>query len=136
VSSPEGRDTVVRAAGGVVVRDGDHGVEVLLVHRPKYDDWSFPKGKRDPGERDDDTAVREVLEETGYRCRLGQELRSTSYVDSEGRDKRVRWWRMRVVDGGFTPNREVDEIAWLRPDEARARLTHPHDRVLLDAVEG
>lgn len=126
--------TVVRAAGGLVVRDGDDGAEVLLVHRPKYDDWTFPKGKVDPGESDEDAAVREVEEETGYRCTLELELPSTRYIDARGRPKLVRYWLMRVVDGEFVVNNEVDEIEWLNPAEARARLTYDRDRELAEYV--
>ena len=96
-----GEDGVVRAAGGLVMRDG----RLLLVHRPKYDDWTFPKGKAEPGESDEACAVREVEEETGLRCELGAELPPTHYTDSRGRPKRVRWWRMEPVAGEFTPTR-------------------------------
>ena len=119
---------VVRAAGGVVVRDG----EVLLVHRPKYDDWTFPKGKCDAGESDEDCALREVREETGLECELLDELQPTSYVDARGRPKRVRWWRMRPVAGEFTPSDEVDEIRWLAPDDAAAQLSYDRDLALLE----
>jgi 8-oxo-dGTP diphosphatase len=129
-------DDVVRAAGGVVLRDTTDSVEVLLVHRPKYDDWTFPKGKLDAGERDEDAALREVREETGFRCDLGPELASTDYVDGHGRNKTVRYWRMRCDGGEFVPNREVDEILWLRPDDARERLTYEHDRQVLDDAVG
>jgi 8-oxo-dGTP diphosphatase len=128
-SSPR---AVVRAAGGVVVRRGLHGNELLLVHRPRYDDWSFPKGKLDPGETDEVAALREVEEETGFRCELVSELPSTSYVDARGRPKRVRYWLMHVLDGVFDPNREVDEIAWLSPSAANERLTYDHDRALTE----
>jgi len=104
----------VRAAGGLVVRHGADGDEVLLVHRPRYDDWTYPKGKVDPGENDEDAARREVEEETGFRCALEAELPSTSYIDARGRPKVVRYWRMRVVDGEFAENNEVDQIEWLR----------------------
>jgi 8-oxo-dGTP diphosphatase len=121
---------VVRAAGGVLVR----GPHVLLVHRPKYDDWTFPKGKCEPGETDEDCAVREVWEETGLRAELGAELPSTHYIDSRGRAKRVRWWRMEPIDGEFAPTDEVDEIRWLTPEEAAARLSYDRDLALLAAV--
>jgi 8-oxo-dGTP diphosphatase len=124
-----GEDGVVRAAGGVVVRDG----RLLLVHRPKYDDWTLPKGKCEPGESDEACAVREVEEETGLRCELGTELLSTHYTDSRGRPKRVRWWRMSPVSGEFTPTDEVDEIRWLTRDEAAALLSYERDRILLEA---
>ena len=123
--------TVVRAAGGLVVRDE----QVLLVHRPKYDDWTFPKGKADDGESDEECAVREVGEETGLRCRLEQELGATEYVDARGRPKRVRWWRMLPVDDhGFTPNEEVDELRWVTPEEAARLLTYDRDVALLEGA--
>jgi 8-oxo-dGTP diphosphatase len=120
---------MIRAAGGLVGRDG----RVLLVHRPRYDDWTFPKGKADDGESDEACALREVHEETGLRCELGDELAATEYIDSRGRPKRVRWWAMRsVADDGFTPNDEVDELRWVTPDEARELLSYDRDLVLLD----
>jgi 8-oxo-dGTP diphosphatase len=125
-----GEDRVVRAAGGLVVRDG----KVLLVHRPKYDDWTFPKGKAEPGESDEACAGREVEEETGLLCVLEDELPQTRYVDSKGRPKRVRWWRMRPVSGAFTPTDEIDELRWLDPDSASALLSYERDRPLLDAL--
>src|ERR687895_190115 len=102
-------DKHVRAAGGVVWRRSDDGpVRILVVHRPRYDDWSLPKGKNDPGESDADCALREVREETGFSCRLGAELPSTSYRDNKGRPKTVRYWAMEPVsgEGTFTPNAE------------------------------
>lgn len=123
----------VRAAGGVVWRGDGAGVEILLVHRPRYDDWSMPKGKRDAGETDEVCALREVEEETGLRCEPGQELPSVRYVDHRGRDKVVRWWAMRVVDGAFEPNDEVDEVRWLPAAQARAQLSYDRDREVLDA---
>jgi len=123
------RAVTVRAAGGIVARAGD----VLLVHRPRYDDWTFPKGKADEGEADEDCALREVHEETGLRCALGEEIGTTEYVDAKGRPKRVRWWRMEpVADDGFTPNDEIDELRWLEREPARALLTYDRDRALLD----
>jgi 8-oxo-dGTP diphosphatase len=122
----------VRAAGGVVLRGAEPHTEVLLVHRPRYDDWTFPKGKCDDGERDEDAARREVEEETGLRCTLGPEIDGTSYVDGRGRPKVVRYWSMTPVGGSFVPNDEVDEITWLAPGEARSRLTYDHDRLVLD----
>lgn len=107
--------------------------EVLLVHRPKYDDWTFPKGKADPGETDEECALREVAEETGLRCALGKELASTSYVDGHGRPKTVRYWAMRPLGGEFTPHAEVDEIRWLAPAEAAEALTYERDRDLLES---
>ena len=118
---------MVEAAGGVVVRDG----RVLLVHRPRYDDWTLPKGKLDPGEGFEEAALREVEEETGLRCELVRELASTTYTDHKGRDKRVRYWEMTPVGGEFEPNDEVDELRWLEPAEARAALTYARDAEVL-----
>jgi 8-oxo-dGTP pyrophosphatase MutT (NUDIX family) len=123
----------VRAAGGVVWRDGPGGPEVLVLHRPKYDDWSLPKGKADPGETDEACAIREVEEETGLRCDLGAELAQTAYVDSHGRSKAVRYWAMRVRSGSFEPHAEVDEIRWLSAPEAAEMLTYDRDRVVVES---
>ena len=102
-----GEDGVIRACGGVIERDG----RVVVVHRPKYDDWSLPKGKAHPGESDEDCALREIEEETGLRVDLGEELATTTHLDAQGRPKRVRWWRMTPLSGEFTPTDEVDEPA-------------------------
>jgi 8-oxo-dGTP diphosphatase len=121
---------VIRAGGGIVERGG----KVLLVHRPRYDDWTFPKGKADAGESDEACALREVHEETGLRCELRDELDPTEYVDTKGRPKRVRWWRMAIDhDDGFAANDEVDELRWMTRDEARALLSYDRDLKLLDA---
>lgn len=128
-------DGHVRAAGGVVLRPGRDGFEVLLVHRPAYDDWSLPKGKCNRGESDEDCALREVEEETGLRCALEQELPSTSYRDAKGRPKVVRYWAMRrVVGGEARPQAEVDDVRWLALDEAQEALTWERDRAVLEAV--
>jgi 8-oxo-dGTP diphosphatase len=131
-------DGVVRAAGGVVVRDGPAGPEVLVVHRPRYDDWSFPKGKRDPGETDEETALREVLEETGLACSLVAPLGEVRYRDAHGRLKVVRYWRMApdpAGEGHFVPTAEVDALRWCGLAEAGRLLTYAHDRALLGHVE-
>jgi 8-oxo-dGTP diphosphatase len=118
----------VRAAGGVVVSDG----RIVLVHRPKYDDWSLPKGKLAEGESWEDAALREVFEETGVRCTLREELSPVEYTDPKGRPKTVRYWRMEAVEKGeFHPNDEVDELRWLAPDDAVAHLTYDHDHELV-----
>lgn len=122
----------VEAAGGVVV-DGD-GL-VCLVHRPRYDDWSLPKGKLDRGETFEQAALREVEEETGLVCELADELAPTEYNDRKGRPKVVRYWRMEVVeDPGFDPNDEVDELRWVAPAEAADLLTYDHDKTLLTGL--
>lgn len=123
----------VRAAGGVVWRPAGQGAEVLVVHRPRYDDWSLPKGKADPGESDEDCALREVEEETGLRCELGPHLADTAYVDRNGRPKVARFWAMRPIGGRFVAGREVDEIRWLPMDEAGDLLSYPRDEQVLAA---
>ena len=124
----------VRAAGGLVVDDRGR---VVVVHRPRYDDWSLPKGKLDPGEDHEHAALREVAEETALRCVLGDELATEHYTDRKGRPKTVRWWRMTVVqDLGFVPGEEVDERRWLEPAQAAALLTYEHDRRLVAALDG
>ena len=122
-------DAEVKAAGGVI-RRGDGAIAV--VHRPRYDDWSLPKGKLDPGESWEGCALREVWEETGLRCTLGRELSPTFYKDRKGREKAVRYWLMTPTEGGseFEPNDEVDELRWLAPAEAAALLTYPRDAEL------
>jgi 8-oxo-dGTP diphosphatase len=123
----------VRAAGGVVVRNAG-SLEVLLVHRPRYDDWTFPKGKCAAEESDQLCALREVEEETGLRCDLGDEVASTAYRDGRGRPKVVRYWLMEPAGGAFMPSREVDESAWLSPEAAEQRLSYPRDRPVLRAA--
>jgi 8-oxo-dGTP diphosphatase len=120
----------VEAAGGVVLRDG----KVLLVHRPRYDDWTLPKGKLDPGESFEDAALREVCEETGLRCSLGRELPATHY-EVDGRPKIVRYWLMTPDgDAAFVPNDETDDVRWVTRDEAFERLTHDRDRDVVAAA--
>jgi 8-oxo-dGTP pyrophosphatase MutT (NUDIX family) len=129
----------VKASGGVVWRRGPGGeLELVVVHRPRYDDWSLPKGKLDPGERWEDAALREVFEEVGLRCRLGPELPTVRYRDNKGREKAVRYWLMEPEDGAaaFTPNNEVDEMRWVDVAAAAALLSYPHDAELVRAAEG
>ena len=145
---------MVRAAGGVVWRRSARGVEVVLVHRPAYDDWALPKGKVHHDESDEQAAVREVEEETGLACVLGEELPSTTYLDGAGRAKTVRYWEMTPrpghpagaspagdelrpaslgpdLDRGGKPG-EVDEACWAALGEARERLSYRSDLVVLD----
>ncbi|MGH2981865.1 MAG: NUDIX hydrolase [Solirubrobacterales bacterium] len=125
----------LRAAGGVLLRSGAEGIEVAVIHRPKYGDWSLPKGKLDDAEGFEQAALREVEEETGMRAELGSELSSVSYRDRKGRSKLVRYWLMRPIDGEFRPGSEVDEVRWLDPDQARELLSYEHDAELVrDAV--
>src|SRR3954454_14722547 len=124
---PDHDSADVKAAGGLVVRDG----RVAIAHRPRYDDWSLPKGKLDPGETWEQAALREVEEEIGFRCRLGRELPPTAYTDQKGRSKVVRYWLMAPEEGEFVPNHEVDELRWLIPSAAAELLTYPHDSALV-----
>lgn len=125
----------MEAAGGLVVRQGSTGLEVAVVHRPRYDDWSFPKGKLDRRETFEAAALREVEEETGLRARLVRELPSARYEDHRGRPKLVRYWLMEVEgDVPFIPNDEVDELRWLSPVAATELLTYERDRDLLTSL--
>jgi 8-oxo-dGTP pyrophosphatase MutT (NUDIX family) len=120
----------IKAAGGVVMRDG----RIALVHRPRYDDWTLPKGKLDPAESFEQAAVREVEEETGLRGRPVRELPAISYKVGN-RAKIVRYWLMDVEhDGPFVPNDETDELRWVPVDEAMRLLTYDRDREVLRAV--
>jgi 8-oxo-dGTP diphosphatase len=121
--------SIVRAAGGVVVREG----RVLLVHRPAYDDWTLPKGKLDEGESWEEAALREVEEETGLTCELGEEIGRTRYVDAGGRSKEVCYFRM---SGGGEANaaNEVDEVRWVPLDEGESVLTYRRDADLLRSL--
>ena len=121
----------IRAAGGVLLRSGAGGPEVAVIHRPKYADWTLPKGKLDQGETFEQAALREVEEETGLRCRLGERVGKNEYRDRHGRSKRVDWWLMDPVDGEFQPNDEVDEIRWVPIADVRDLLTHDDDYGLI-----
>ena len=125
---------VVRAAGGVISRRNERGEpEVLLIYRGQRRDWTFPKGKVEAGETDEECALREVEEETGLRCELLLELPSTSYHDRKGRAKIVRYWLMTVIKGEAEPRNEVDAVRWLGLRTASSLLTYPRDRELLTA---
>jgi 8-oxo-dGTP diphosphatase len=126
----------VRAAGGVIVRQTAQGeTEVLLIHRPHRDDWTFPKGKVEPGETDEACAVREVEEEAGLRCALGPELPMTSHIDHKGRLKMVRYWVMHPIGGEAAPHNEVDAVRWVAVAQACQALTYERDRKLLAAYQ-
>lgn len=123
---------LIRAAGGIIWRDRG-ALEVVVVHRPRYHDWSFPKGKCEPGETDEQCAVREVGEETGLRCELGAELPPVHYVDRHGRPKQVRYWAMQAVGTTPTWDDEVDVLCWVRPTRAARLLSYERDAAVLDA---
>ncbi|MEW2397890.1 NUDIX hydrolase [Streptomyces sp. NPDC046862] len=125
-------DDTVYAAGCVLWRRSSSGsVEMALVFRPRWSDWSWPKGKLKKQEAARAAAVREVLEETGHTSRLGSALPPSLYVDHTGRRKEVKYWAAESTGGAFTPNDEVSELVWLPPDEARERLTYERDRELI-----
>ncbi len=128
----------IYANGGVVIRKGGHEQEnyfCALVHRPRYDDWSLPKGKQDREEEPLDCALREVFEETGYSCKPLKEIRSTSYQDGQGRSKLVRYWLMIAEEGEFVPNEEVDSIAWMPFHLAKDAMTYDWDREVIASAE-
>jgi 8-oxo-dGTP diphosphatase len=128
-------DEPIRAAGCVVWRHGDDGVEVVLVHRPApHDDWSLPKGKLDPGERHSHAALREVHEETGLRGELGPKLTEVTYELPTGHRKVVRWWALEaLLDDGFEANDEIDDRRWVPVDDAAEALDWDTDRTVLQA---
>ncbi|MFJ2608049.1 MULTISPECIES: NUDIX hydrolase [unclassified Streptomyces] len=129
------RASLVHAAGCVLWRRSSVGrLELGVVFRPRWADWSWPKGKLKRGETFDEAALREVLEETGHTCRLGAVLPSAQYIDHQGRHKEVRYWAAEATGGAFEPNEEVSHLVWLTPDEAHARLTHDRDRDLVAAA--
>ena len=126
----------VLAAGGLVRRRREDGVEeILVVHRPAYDDWSFPKGKLEAGESEEDAAVREVEEETGLRCRLECELATTRYRDARRRPKTVRYWVMTPIAGELGAANEIDDARFVPIAEARSLLTYGRDVDLLDLLD-
>jgi 8-oxo-dGTP diphosphatase len=123
---------IVRAAGGIVWRRGPAGIEIVLVHRIAHADWSYPKGKLEPGEDEATAARREVLEETGLVPTLGEDLGTIAYRDTKDRPKIVRYYAMRAKgDTPLRPAHEIDEARWIRLDRASSVLTHDHDRRLL-----
>jgi 8-oxo-dGTP pyrophosphatase MutT (NUDIX family) len=127
-------ERVVQAAGGVIAkRTPRGGMQVLLVHRPHREDWTFPKGKLEADESHEGCALREVEEETGLRCRLGAELPASSYTNGNGRPKVVRYWIMEPGNGRAEPRNEVDAVRWVSLEEAAALLTYPRDREVLTA---
>jgi 8-oxo-dGTP diphosphatase len=123
---------VVKAAGGVICRKNGSGkTKIVVVHRPAYDDWTLPKGKTDPDETPEECALREVKEETGYKCEIVRPLGCTAYVDRRGRNKVACYWVMKVITGRFRAGGEVDRMVWLSVPDAIKRLTYARDKTLL-----
>lgn len=123
--------SVIQAAGGVIVDLSKSKPRYLLAHRPGYDDWTFPKGKLDPGEKHKDAALREVKEETGLVCEILAKLSPVQYVTPAGRPKRVKYWLMAPVSGEFARNDEVDAVTWLKRSPAMSLVTYVHDQAVL-----
>jgi 8-oxo-dGTP diphosphatase len=133
---PADHAKVIEAAGGIVWRRSGAGAELAVIHRPRHRDWSLPKGKRDPGESWQETAVREVLEETGCHTRIERFAHGTIYT-VRGRPKVVLFWHMAVVEEGvFEANEEVDRLEWLTPEAAMKRLDYETERQLLAHAVG
>lgn len=126
-------DKHIVAAGAVITRDNNGQREFLVIHRGYREDWSFPKGKPDPGEHILETAIREVREETGFSVELGVRLPSTHYMKNNA-TKDVHYWHARITDGEFTPNNEVDEVVWLNFEQANKILTYERDQEVLAAA--
>jgi 8-oxo-dGTP pyrophosphatase MutT (NUDIX family) len=124
-------ETMIQAAGGVLWREHGGQPQLAVIHRPKYDDWTLPKGKLDPGESHDRAALREVAEETGFSAELGVDLGEVHY-EHDDRPKRVRYWSMRALSGRFEPGDEVDDLRWLPPDDARRLLSYDRDREIVE----
>jgi 8-oxo-dGTP diphosphatase len=124
---------VIRAAGALLWRENSElKIEIALIHRPRYDDWSLPKGKIEEGESSLRCAFREVIEETGITPQFGRELGSVEYKEPAGL-KRVKYWAAKALTDEFLPNEEVDEIAWLNPEDTLARATHESDKTIIES---
>ena len=126
---------IIRAAGALLWRDGPTGTEIAMVHRPKYDDWSLPKGKLDAEETELEAAVREVAEETGHVADPGPGLGEVRYQVQGQRgpaDKVVAYWAMQARHGAFTPTAEIDELRWVSPAEASTSLSYARDREVVE----
>ena len=132
MSTQSSSSKIVLAAGGVLWRPGhrESAAEIAVIHRPRYDDWSLPKGKVDPGETEPVTAVREVFEETGHHVQLGRRIATVSYP-IEQRTKKVQYWSARSLGGSFAPNHEVDDLLWLPAPAAIEKVSYTYDRKIL-----
>lgn len=130
-NTPAAAAEQIEAAGGVVVDMSKGKPRYLLIHRPRYDDWSLPKGKLDQDEKHRDAALREVKEETGFVCEVLAKLSPVNYMTPNGNPKRVKYWLMQPLSGSFVENDEVDAVAWVKRSVAISELTHMHDQAVL-----
>jgi len=121
----------IEAGGGVIVDMTKGKPRYLLIHRPRYDDWSLPKGKLNAGEKHRDAALREVKEETGLLCEIVAKLSPVNYITPNGNPKRVKYWLMAALSGSFVRNDEVDAVTWVKRSQAMSLLTHVHDQAVL-----
>jgi len=121
----------IEAAGGVVVDLSKNKPRYLLIHRPRYNDWSLPKGKLNDGETHHDAALREVKEETGLVCDVMAKLSPVNYKTPNGKAKQVKYWLMQTRSGVFVKNDEVDDVSWVKRSKAISMLTHVHDQAVL-----
>ena len=121
----------IEAGGGVIVDMSKGKPRYLLIHRPRYDDWSLPKGKLNAAEKHRDAALREVKEETGLVCEVLAKLSPVNYITPNGRPKRVKYWLMKPISGTFVRNDEVDAVTWVKRTQAMSLLTHVHDQAVL-----
>lgn len=121
----------IEAAGGVIVDLSKNKPRYLLIHRPRYDDWSLPKGKLNRNEKHRDAALREVKEETGLVCNVLAKLSPVNYITPNGHPKQVKYWLMEAATGSFARNDEVDAVTWVKRSQAMSLLTHVHDQAVL-----
>jgi 8-oxo-dGTP pyrophosphatase MutT (NUDIX family) len=124
----------IHAAGGIVTRRVNGHIEIACIYREARGDWTFPKGKLDPGETFEEAALREVLEETSLHCEIVRFIGTTNYTHRKGKNKIVAYYLMHVLEGEFEANEEVDELVWLPIEQVREHLTWDRDQELFDLI--